>query len=208
MDYLVEIENMFAEMQHYEIPTRMLDWTLAPLTALYFACRPNKASFTSAAEKEASDAEVFALNPWAVWKDITAPSSPHPMIMDIMKMERFLMAHGFEYRHIKDYIERKFGYAISSTTELDLPVPFIRRHTNGRIPAQASCLVIWGKEKMALDHFPCYDENIQSAIIPSESKDEIFRQLLRLHINGSTIFPDNKGIKETIDQTNGLYRVI
>lgn len=43
--------NVIADMQHYRIPTRLIDWTTNPLVALYFACNDEK-------QKEA-DGKIF-----------------------------------------------------------------------------------------------------------------------------------------------------
>ncbi len=43
--------NVIADMQHYRIPTRLIDWTTNPLVALYFACDDEK-------QKEA-DGKIF-----------------------------------------------------------------------------------------------------------------------------------------------------
>jgi len=48
--------EMYALMQHYGLPTRLLDWSEAALVALYFAV---------SADSPSNDAGVWMLNPWS-----------------------------------------------------------------------------------------------------------------------------------------------
>lgn len=47
-------------MQHYGVPTRLLDWSISPLIALFFAVNHHPAD---------TDAAIFMLNPWK-WNSI------------------------------------------------------------------------------------------------------------------------------------------
>jgi hypothetical protein len=49
---------MLCDMQHYGIPTRLLDWTFTPLVALFFACSSLKNDLSD-------DGRVFIFDPWS-----------------------------------------------------------------------------------------------------------------------------------------------
>ena len=51
--YPADILDILIVLQHYSIPTRLLDWSLNPLVALYFACLENK---------DKTDGAYFILN--------------------------------------------------------------------------------------------------------------------------------------------------
>ena len=40
-DFIKDADKVLTEMQHYGLPTRLLDWSVNPLIALFFACNEN-----------------------------------------------------------------------------------------------------------------------------------------------------------------------
>lgn len=73
--------HLLADLQHYGIPTRLIDFTSNPMTALWFACQAAPNSDTDSGRRLAKSGVVLALNitryhryntvgvPWGVWED-------------------------------------------------------------------------------------------------------------------------------------------
>lgn len=89
-------------MQHYGLPTRLLDWSESPLVALYFAL--------SSDEDAKTDAAVWVLNPMRLNKKVGYP----PLIEKPVNQKPSL--HQMEH-YQKFYENGEYVRAVESTTE-------------------------------------------------------------------------------------------
>lgn len=194
-DYLDNIEEILVRMQHHQVPTRLLDWSISPLTALYFAC----------SEDIDSDGKVYMVNPWKGIVKGGRESKP-TYYFEILKSARFLLALDWSFEEIKDYIEYKYQYSISSR-ELELPLPIVGRYMDPRVSYQMGCFTIWGSHKTSLDMFPEYTASLKCITIPKDSKDGLISQLSKLGIADFTIFRDIEGFAKGIRKKGSIYRL-
>ena len=196
-----DIDKILVEMQHSELPTRLLDWTFAPLSALFFACQPNK-------ETEEDDAVVYVLNPWNIYPQISLEVCPNrnrpSTYMDINVISRCLLSLKWSDVEIYKYIRKNWMYDIQPS-EYKFPLPFIAKFRNDRIIAQRGAFVLWGGKDDKLDIINLYDDNMIKIVIKAENKNEIFDMLNLLYINEYTQYPDLKGIKDLINRKYGLF---
>ena len=196
-----DIDKILVEMQHSELPTRLLDWTFAPLSALFFACQPKK-------ETEEDDAVVYVLNPWNIYPQISMGADSIKNMpstyMDINVISRCLLSLGWSDLEIHKYIRKNWMYDIQSS-EYKYPLPFVAKFRNDRIIAQRGAFVVWGSKDDKLDKINLYDNNMIKIVIKAEKKNEIFNMLNLLYINEYTQYPDLKGIKDLINRKYGLF---
>jgi hypothetical protein len=156
-------------MQHYGLPTRLLDWTESSLIALYFAIRDNPGD---------ADAAVWALNPWWLNRqtcgDYALFSADDP--------------------RAGEHAPLGPGRELKGT----LPLAITPIHASQRIAAQRGVFTIHGTERAALDRLarrrgkdrPC----LRRMVIPSSHVATVRRELAIAGISESLIFPELSGL--------------
>lgn len=171
-----EWETLF-EMQHYGVPTRLLDWSETFGIALFFATMYNQTRHPG------QDAAVYLLNPIALNK-----------ISGINQI----------FRVPED--ESKFGYTkiywdhspFAATAPIAIEPIFI----NDRMLAQRGVFTVHHDKIDPIEHvFPTAIKKVilPSAVIPSAIE---FLELSNLNI--FTVFPDLAGLSDYLKSTSGL----
>lgn len=103
--------NMIAKMQHYGLPTRMLDVTENALVALYFACK-------SANENSDTNGEVFCFK--VAEKDVHSAYSVYANVAASICTEIS--------SNIEDFVRRIRYEAFFPRSEREKPIPQITKH--------------------------------------------------------------------------------
>lgn len=203
-------ENRFealVKMQHYGMPTRLLDTTTNPLVALYFACESNT-------EKENDGAVYVFPNLPVSWStdplielvmDFVFDYYPEKVWLDQMLKHSKKKYSNVIHRLMPDNIDSLLHY-------LTIPAfAVMPAKTNDRIEAQEGAFFIFGMKlrnrevstnpgtlgRVYYNFDPIdFDEpakiwpKVEKFIIPAGAKHEILEQLDLLGINERKLFPD------------------
>ena len=178
-------------MQHFGVPTRLLDWTESPFVALYFALTSAKVSFVGGQPIYENDACVWVLRPGA-WNN-TSLSNVGPPEGVFSSKDSELNA----FKPKKD-----------SVLKGTVPVAMYGLHNSERIVAQRGAFVIFGNIMLGMEetflepnskngtYFP--QEALIKINIPKENIPELLNKLSFLGITDSSIFPDLEGLAKEI----------
>ena len=189
-----ELDKVLCDMQHNEIPTRLLDWTISPLTALYFA---------SESHHDASG-KIWIFDPWGYNTQIIKyKEKKHPQIHDIHVIARALIGLEWSEKEIAHYLHNTFAF--DQPISLDDPVAFVAPFTNKRKVFQRGAFLIFGTAHEPFETCSFAQPFLSYYTLPKENKEKIIQELNNLYINGYTVYPDYKGMKTVFEKNGSLF---
>lgn len=165
--------NIMFFMQHYGLPTRLLDWTENSYAALYFAVEQ---------AKEVEDASVWVLSPWRlneiIMRSKTVPTSADPILSN-----HWLRS---DAQHEPEAMR---------------PVAVRAAHNSPRIRAQRGVFTLHGQEHLPIEQL--VDESESSAIvarllIPRSHCAAIKRELYGVDVTRGRFFPELEALSRDI----------
>lgn len=162
-DHWPEGDNVLqlAMMQHYRLPTRLLDWTESPLFALFFAVK--------------SDDDT----PGVLW-------AFSPADLNKAEFHADMLLSPYQREDIQLLFKGPFD---DSTENLNKVAAVPIRHIDIRQTVQLSVFTIHGN-KNPLDNYEGNERFLMKFEIPAESKKSLRLELFAFGIRESNIFPD------------------
>lgn len=155
-------------MQHYGLPTRLLDWTTGSLLGLYFAVR---------SQVGVDDAAVWVLDPWQLNKHT------------IGKAELLFASDPLTSKYLpKAYANRP--------QLLRLPVAIVPPHSSDRITVQRGAFTVHGNSHDGIEQL--FTSRLVKVVVPKLDAVAIKRSLRMAGIGEFTVFPELDGLCDEI----------
>lgn len=195
--------EVLAKMQHYGLPTRLLDITRNPLVAMYFACSSHPEAY----------GEIILIS--AEKQDIKYPKSDTVSILASLPV--------FTYHKQQEYYRLASDPAISADDfnigvsrlihEVQLEKPAFQAKieksdilnnyivyalkNNSRIVKQDGAFILCGLSPNAssLEKFR-YTEHGKKIVVLIDKKEKVLKQLETFSINSATLFPEIECVAE------------
>ncbi|WKV51519.1 FRG domain-containing protein [Dickeya fangzhongdai] len=179
--------DILVRMQHYSLPTRLLDITSNPLIALYFSCK--------SALSEDGEVIIFSMKQSDVKYFDSDVASCIANLARLPKKDKDDV--NFDHPNFNEQTAiKKLGHFIreeKSYFEMNIQAEDLRKiicvkgkKSNARISSQSGAFILYG-----LDAVMSEEGTPEIAItrITVENKEQILKELDLLNINESTVFP-------------------
>lgn len=161
-------------MQHYGVPTRLLDWSESPLAALYFAVQDE--------QNDSKDGALWLLKPTELNK-----------IANISTSEKNFIP-SFDDEELENYSVK----TLSQNPRNKLaPIATIATRNSTRIQAQLGVFTIHHLDNKPIEDF-CTNSEVIKLKIPATSKAKLREELSLLEVNKFTLFPELSSIGEIL----------
>lgn len=175
--------GMLFLMQHFGVPTRLLDWSENPYVALFFSL--------SGAVSHPDQRETAA-----VW------------VLDPIKWNKYALSHlSFDEGVLLASDDRIAGYAPNKANAGmgAKPVAIYGAHNSPRIVAQRGVFTLFGNSTEAMESMNGIpQEALTRVLIPATATEAMFRSLLGLGFTDSMLFPDLEGIARDLKRQYGF----
>lgn len=165
-------------LQHYGLPTRLLDWSESPLVALYFAVHDDNEHHADV------DAAIWCLRPSELNKRANIEDAH----------EEFFIP-SFDDDELKNYSIESLASGPKRTKLL--PIATIATRNNSRIQAQLGVFTIHHLEEVPIEEIGDANHVIKYTI-PAKNRSLIRSQLRLLGFSKFTMFPELASIGDNI----------
>ena len=165
-------------MQHYGVPTRLLDWSESPLVALYFAVEGWRGHVDT-------DAALWSLRPSELNKYANIDNTD----------EEFFIP-SFDDVELANYTVESLNSRLRTTLK---PVATIATRNNSRIQAQHGVFTIHHNDPIGIEDVGDRSHVIKYKI-PSACRESLFKQLSLLGITKFQMFPELSSIGDIIKE--------
>ncbi|WP_136659463.1 FRG domain-containing protein [Nitratireductor sp. XY-223] len=170
-------------MQHYGVPTRLLDWTENPMVSAYFALQND-------VKHKDDDAVIWLCDP-EKWNQSAF---------------RHISYKGGVFDEDDDNIAKhKPGTPLAEMP--DTPIMMFGSYNSPRIVAQRGVFALFGKSMSPMDEFfkaSDYEAGcLEKIIVPAAKVDLVRESLFRKGFTESVVFPEIEGLAKELRRENG-----
>ena len=194
-DFIRESDKVLADMQHYGIPTRLLDWTVNPLIALFFACTKD--------DKNEENGRVYVFNPWKYNSKISDYKNSKNHETNIYA--RSLLVYEWNDSEINKHVKEK--YLIEYDNSIEKPFAYVSQFTNKRKVNQRGFFLIYGKDKTPFENMTEAQPWLNYFTVEKKYKEKILNELNMFYINDYSVYPDYNGMEKMIKNCGSLFNL-
>ncbi|WP_367376554.1 FRG domain-containing protein [Hafnia alvei] len=166
-------------MQHYGLPTRLLDWSESPLIGLYFAVEN--------INQHDKDGSLWILNPIKL-----------NAISRIQSHKEDFFIPSFEDEVLNNYTLESVRSGHQNVSLL--PIAIIATRNNPRIQAQLGVFTVHHTENETIEKAVTHPNHFLKIKIPAEAKNKLKKQLSMLGYSRFQIFPELSSISDVIKE--------